>query len=194
MVNISFRVWDFKHIMKTCGTIVDPKDSREMLRCIRLRCEGNICTAHSATGYQFARCVVPCILREADTIVLTILPVKIPKGTEMVDLTLTDGTVTVLFYDIVSNLIQTVVQHLPSGEYMDIDRVEKNALENIDQYNSGAGQYSICFNRKYLIAALNALDSEGVRFNFASPVDPAMIRPIHDSQLDTAEFVLPVRS
>ena len=30
MVNISFRVWDFKHIMKTCGTIVDPKNSREI--------------------------------------------------------------------------------------------------------------------------------------------------------------------
>ena len=159
LVNITFRVWDFKHIMKTCGSIIDPKNPREMLQRIRLRCEGSICTAHSATGYQFARCLVPCILNGADMIDTTMLPVKVPKGTELVQLTLTDGTVTVLFYDVTSNLIQTIVQHLSPGEYMDIDRVEKNALENIDQYNSGAGQYSICFNRKYLIAALNTIRS-----------------------------------
>ena len=52
--SVTFKVWDWKDIMRVCGSVLSNEKGREMLHYIKIRCEDNHFKAYGTNGYQIS--------------------------------------------------------------------------------------------------------------------------------------------
>lgn len=196
-MTIKFSGYDWKDIMRVCGAVIEPEKSpREMLKYIRLHCENGWCEAVGSNSYQVSRVECICGMDDLWPVDVLLPLIKAPAGARRVELTPYDKALghVVVFFDGENNIINRHIVPVPDGEYIDIDMVMKKALDRIDTFNDGKGQYMIVVNPKLLLNALSGLkECKSVIFNFGSPVDAFTIRPYIEDDLNAMAMVYPIR-
>jgi len=199
---VTFDIWAWRDIMRVCGEAVSYDETRIMLQYVQIRCDNNHFTATGTNGCLVATLEGECVMSEKDLpFTVLIPPRKAPAKTKAVELhanTQEDKymiTHTLYFRDKDGNLIDTCTEDIHFGDYVDIDFIVKMAQKNINDINYGEGQYMIAVNPKYLLAALGGMkECSSVIINFASPVQPFLIRPYdNDHEQDRSAWVYPVR-
>lgn len=207
MYSITFSVWVWKDIMRTCGSVIDMGSPREMLRYIKLSFDSaERFKALGSNGYQVSIIEGECRVTGFEVpFDLLIMPQKTPPKTKTVELHpfLTAPEEpdrpfhAISYYGYVDGNKQMTGQvktPVVDGTYFDLEKlVVEPALDRIHKANHGTGDYMIAVNKHYLINALNGMDSDVVLFNFSSPTSPFLIRPRDEDAPDVMALVCPVR-
>lgn len=207
MYSITFDVWAWKDIMRTCGSVIDMESPREMLHYIKLSFDcAERFKALSSNGYQVSIIEGKCCVTGYDVpFDVLLMPQKTPPKTKTVELKAYDEAPgfpgklvhNIAFYCYSDGRKVTTGQctvPVANGEYANFEKlVIEPALDRIHKANHGTGDYMIAVNKHYLINALNGMDSDVVLFNFSSPVSPFLIRPYDEDAPDAMALVCPVR-
>ena len=207
LYNVTFDVWAWKDIMRTCGSVINMETPRVMLHFIKISFEGAECfKAIASNGYQVSTIEGKCHV--ADYTVpfdVLLMPQKTPPKTKTVELKAYEDDPefpgkhihTITYRGYVDGKETTTGQStvpVVIGTYADFEKlVIEPALDRIHKSNHGTGDYMIAVNKHYLINALNGMDSAIVLFNFSSPVSPFLIRPFGEDVPDAMALVCPVR-
>ena len=203
-MKITFDIYSFRDLQKGCGAVLATREDERHGGLTRISLTAFqsgrdcICRAYGSNGYQVTRIDVPCELSEVpdENEQILLEPVKIPaKSAKVILSTDKRDELELTFLD--KNGKETGVVKQPKmdvGLPLDFGKMCRKFSDQIDQYNTGMGQYCIAVNPKYLMNALVAFQDceDGVIINFGNAVQPFMIRPCGDEQNTTA-YVFPVR-
>ena len=208
MYSITFDVWAWKDIMRTCGPVIDAKSPREMLHYIKIEFDSaDYFKALSCNAYQVSIVEGKCCVTGFDLpFDVLIMPQRTPPKTKTVELRAYDEAPgfpgilahNIAFYGYADGKKVTTGQctvPVANGEYANFEKlIVEPTLDKIHKTNHGTGDYMIAVNKRYLINALNGMDSDVVLFNFSSPVSPFLIRPYDGDAANVMALVCPVRT
>lgn len=196
-MKIGFNVYDWKDIMKVCGSVAEVYEERIMLTYIKIDCDNGRFTAYGSNGFQLSRLCGRCEMDDNCPVSFLLPVMKTPPKTAKVEIMpkveVLGGKTVLYFYDKNGNVTTTTDVEIPDGEYIDAANFFKRAEDGINLYNHGQGSYMVAVNPRYLMNALEGMKGcESVILNFASPVEAFMIRP-YKEDLEASALVYPVR-
>jgi len=185
-MKIVFSAETFKRMMKVCSSAVIKKDDgRRMLQyiCIDVGYDGTF-TACGVNGHELAEYKGAC---EADGDGrVFIKPVKTPKDATRVVVDGTDGTKTIVEYQMYSRVLSTDVQVVDKGEFIAYDNVIPKPEER--------DVLSISVDPKAMIELMSGLkDFKSVKMSFRRPLDSILITPNHYTEGEVTCVLLPMR-
>lgn len=185
-MKITINAENFRNAMTAAALSAEKTGLRFILQHIHMELEDGVLSIVTLDGYRLykAKIRVEKIegLDPARKYEWNITPVKIPRPKVWVNAEISaeiDGFLTFTIDG------QKVLAPMMNGEYVQWKKLLKSH-DNEDRFR-------IAFNRKYLIEALNQMDSDRVILDFGRYIDPVIITDYSDVSYDEEAIVLPVR-
>lgn len=199
MGTVKMSIYDWRDMVRVCGTLSTNKGDRESLRyidlCINDESKG-LCTAYGCNGYQMSRVKFMCEVHDIPWKYHFLIDIfKAPVGScdVVIEINEDDDEYSVTFLNKTGEKIVAFSQDIVHIEPMNYERFFENAHKNFDEFNHGEGKYWIAVNPKYLLNALEGLKQfDNVILNFGTNVQPFSIRDGNGS-MKVEALVLPVR-
>lgn len=183
-----FDVKAFRNMQHALEPLLYDKNDRPCFTYMRLDFTKYGVRASATNTFQASRFVIPCeVIGEPVTIWLK--PVKIPAGTKEVVVSLAEDVATIWFDN------REMIEQEQPANGSDFEFVFEHAMNTIDGYNHGAGQYFIVVNPVYLANALEGFKkANSVVLNFGSNQEAFTIRPYDVPEGSTMAVVYPIRA